>query len=517
MATGDQVLADIELQHTQIKDYLRDDLDYIATTLMPDEAVYPFPVFYRQVWAYILSNLWTLGPEAIFRFALGLPRGHVKTNFLKILICYLVIHDYKIDFILIVCATEPLAENFLNDVDEMLRTPVITELYGSWEASLARSTMKVKVSNFQRRSIILAAIGAGTSLRGLNLKRRRPQLIINDDVQTKENDESPREREKLLSWLLGTLFKARSKITKAAILYVGNMYSTDCILYKFSKIKNWTSLVTGAILANGEALWPELNSIEELVEEYEHDAALGGASTWFAEIQNDPIGAAAGLLDPGESIAKWAEQSQGTEEAYRIRFITVDPAGNTPDSDDNVVATHCLMEEEALGTLEVANGNWSPGETVKEIVRQILMHRVGTVFIESNAYQGTLAYWLKIALDKLGLDEILVIPMATGVASKYQRIKAFVRQWTRGKWIFWRQTDYNKVMYQLYAYKTTTKSNVDDLLDVCAQAFKAISKHYREILAGAEVGFQAEVEEYTNARVMGGNTIVDKIRKAHSR
>jgi len=372
--------------------------------------------------------------------------------------------------------------------------------------------MKIKVSNFQKRQIIIAAIGAGTSLRGLNLKRRRPQLIVCDDVQTKENDESPREREKLLSWLIGTLFKARSKITKAAILYVGNMYTTDCVLYKFSQIPNWTSLITGAILADGTALWPALNTIEELVEEYEHDAALGEASTWFAEIQNDPIGASAGLLDPTETIARWERQPEGALDLYPIRFITVDPAGNTPDSDDNVVATHCLMEEETVGTIELANGKWSPGETVQEIVRQLINHRVGIVFIESNAYQGSLAYWLKIALDKLGIDTVRVIPMATGSASKFRRIKAFVKQWSRAKWLFWSQTDYNKIIYQLYSYKTTKKDNVDDILDVCAQAILAISKHYPEILNAVESQTREQVAEYTNARVLGNNTALDGLR-----
>ncbi len=510
MATSGQIAAEIELQHDQIRTYMREDLDYIATTLMPDEALYPFPPFYRQVWAMILAEFWQLTPEQIFRFALGLPRGHVKTNFLKILICYLVIHDYDINFLLVVCATEPLAENFLNDVHDMLKSPIVNELYGSWEASLSRNTMKVKISTFQSRPIILAAIGAGTSLRGLNLKRRRPQLIICDDVQTKENDDSDREREKLLLWLLGTLFKARSKVTKSAILYVGNMYSTDCILYKFSQIPNWTSLITGAILADGTALWPALNSIEELREEYTHDAALGEASTWFAEIQNDPIGAAAGLLDPGESIPKWQRQAEGYYDLYPIRFITVDPAGNTVDSDDNVVATHAVMEDESVSTLQIEAGKWSPGEVVKEIIKQVLDHKVPVVFIESNAYQGSLAYWLNLALDKLGI-EITVIPMATGTASKFRRIKAFTKQWARAKWQFARQTDYNRVTFQLYAYKTTRTNNVDDILDVCAQAILALTKHYNEILEAAETRYVEEMEEYKNASVQSNNTIMDTL------
>jgi hypothetical protein len=48
-------------------------------------------------------------------------------------------------------------------------------------------------------------------------------------------------------------------------------------------------LITGAILENGEPLWPQLHSIEDLMESYFHDEAMGEADVWFAEVMNDPI------------------------------------------------------------------------------------------------------------------------------------------------------------------------------------------------------------------------------------
>ncbi|MCP4989559.1 MAG: hypothetical protein GY928_26950, partial [Colwellia sp.] len=89
----------VRLSADDIATKIRDDLDYLAAVLIPDIAEAPFPPFYKEVWAYMLQSLHTLPIQDTFRFALGLPRGHAKTTFIKLFVCYLVIHDYDIDFI----------------------------------------------------------------------------------------------------------------------------------------------------------------------------------------------------------------------------------------------------------------------------------------------------------------------------------------------------------------------------------------------------------------------------------
>lgn len=512
MATGADI-GDTTYQQfsaEEVATYIRDDLDYLALVLIPEEAKYPYPPFYKTVWALILGRLHTLGPGEAFRFALGLPRGHAKTTFLKLLVCYLILHDYDISFILIVCATEPLAENFLTDVSEMMKAPIVTQIYGSWEACLDRDTKKVKTTSiYNGRKIILAAIGAQTSLRGLNIKNRRPQLIICDDVQTKENDESATERSRLLKWLLGTLFKAKAKVERSAILYVGNLYSTDCILYKFSQIPNWTSLITGAILADKSVLWPEINTLETLLEEYDHDNELGEGATWFAEVQNDPIGALCGLLDIGDVVPPCSMVEDHS--IYPIKFLTVDPAGQKRESDDNVVATHALIEGDTGLTLKIENGKWSPSRIIDEIISQCLEFRVSIVFIESQAYQATLAFWLEQKLKSYDIDYIKVIPLPTGTASKYRRIKAWVKQFVSGKWYIADQSSYNKATFQLYSYKTDRSDNTDDVLDVLAQGILAISKHYKDIINAVPLD-NSSIKK-TKAHVIRGNTSLDLLRR----
>ncbi len=482
---------DVALTAEQIAIKIREDLDFFAAILIPDIATDPFPPFYNMVWTLILQNLHSLELHEIFRFALGLPRGHAKTTFIKLLVSYLIIHNYDINFIQIVCATEPLAENFLSDVHNMLQSPIITQVYGSWSNSLTRDTMKVKKASWLGRKIIIVAIGAGTSTRGLNLDNQRPQLIICDDAQTKENDESEVDRTKLMLWLVGTLFKSLVKRGKKGIIYVGNMYSDVCILYTFSKLPQWLSLITGGILADGTALWPAIQTVEDMLSEYEHDNALGLGQVWFAEVQNDPIGASASLLDYDDVVPSAPRIDYEDIELYPVRFICVDPAGMNADSDANTIAVHCIMEQGKAGTISIDDGRYSPGKVIEHTLLAALEWKVGIIFIENNAYQGSLAFWMEEAIAENRLN-IKVIGLPSGSASKYRRIKAWTKQFVTGQWILFSHKVHSKVTYQLYGYKTNKKNNVDDILDVCAQGILAINKHGNEIYAASN---QVRVED----------------------
>lgn len=474
-------MAVIQASPEQVAIWIRDDLDYFAALMIPDIATSPFPSFYKKVWVYILQNLHILELHQIFRFALGLPRGHAKTTFIKLLVCYLLIHDYKFNFIKVVCATEPLAENFLADIHEMMRNHVITQLYGSWDNALVRDTMKIKRAKWQGRSIILVAIGAGTSTRGLNLEHERPQLIILDDAQTKENDDSPTDRTKLLQWLIGTLFKSLTKNKKKAILYIGNMYSNECILYIFSKMRQWISLSTGGILADGTALWPEIQTVDEMLEEYEHDAAAGLGHIWFAEVQNDPIGASIGLLDLDDTIPPSVIEDYQDIDLYPHRFITVDPSGMGDNSDDSAIAVHALMEGTKVGTITINSGVWSPAEIITRALTLALDWRVGIIFVESVAFQASLAFWMTQVIMNNNLN-IKVVPLPTGKSSKYTRIKRWIKLWVTGHWEVLEQRAYSKLTFQIFQYKTDKTNNKDDILDVCAQAVLAVNKHGKDIV-----------------------------------
>jgi hypothetical protein len=170
---------------------------------------------------------------------------------------------------------------------------------------------------------------------------------------------------------------------------------------------------------------------------------------------------------------------------YPIRFLTIDPAGKDKGSDDNGIGVHYLKEDRMAGTATISRGKWDPQQVITEALKLAIEYRSGIIFCEATAYQSTLAFWMEKAIEDAHLD-IKVIPIHTGLASKFKRIKAWVKLLATGKWDISSIKAYNLLTFQIYGYRTNKKYNADDLLDVCAQAVLAINKYGTDIVASAD-------------------------------
>jgi hypothetical protein len=255
------------------------DFNYLAGLALAGEFLFNFPK-----WYLVLFALLTGFKSRVERFAIGLPRGFAKTTFLKILCLWYVLFSHK-QFILVVCASEKKAISILSDLEDMLSSPNIRRLFGHWDANLEENNNTTKVFFFRGRTIVLWAAGAGTSVRGINRKNKRPDVILMDDIQDKEEAKNKELADDLLVWMLGTLMKARSPFG-CTFIFVGNMYPQNSILEKLKNNSQWTSLVVGGILADGSSLWEDLKPIDELVAEYQSDTEMGHPEVFISEVLN---------------------------------------------------------------------------------------------------------------------------------------------------------------------------------------------------------------------------------------
>ena len=440
------------------------DINFFASLAMPDVCLYALPLFYISIWQILVNR----NPEQIgkiLRFALGLPRGHAKTTFIKILLAWLIVYDYG-KFILIICATEPLAENLLADLSDTLGSPNMEAVYGDWDSCLITDTKELKKAFYHGRSVVLAAKGAGSALRGLNIKHARPDIIFCDDMQTRENDESPAERTKLLKWMVATLFKVIAPRGDRLIIYVGNMYSEECILFKLKKNSQWISLITGAILENGEPLWPELHSLQDLMEGYYHDESLGQADLWFAEVMNDPKEAATSLLkqspppSPIDSDAIHYTQWDSV-------FLTIDPAGFRKTSDDNQIIVHGVHDGKGHVIDSIA-GILKPDELIKTALQKACSYGACLIGIEAVAYQQTLAFWMSFFIRELGIDGIEVVELSPHGRSKETRLRLFIQELYSENYYVTHADTRAAYIWQMSQYKVGKKDNKDDLGDAIA-------------------------------------------------
>ena len=118
------------------------DFNFFAYLAMPDVMLCPFPEHYVAMWALVTTRK----PEdigKILRFALGLPRGFAKTTFIKVLVSWLIVYK-RVHFVLIVCATDDLAQNLLADISDILGSPNMEAVYGVWATNLVTDTKREK-------------------------------------------------------------------------------------------------------------------------------------------------------------------------------------------------------------------------------------------------------------------------------------------------------------------------------------------------------------------------------------
>lgn len=448
------------------------DINFFAALMLPSVMVSPLPAFYVAIFRMLVNRT----PEQIgriLRFALGLPRGHAKTTFIKILISWFIAYD-KINFVAIICATEPLAQELLTDVSNMLSSDNAERIYGRWENQLFTDTKGLKKCLYHGRVIILRAAGAESAIRGINVDNKRPDLIFCDDAQTKECDESPTESAKFRKWLVA-MFKIIAPRGDRLIIYVGNMYSDHCILYQLKNNSKWISLITGAILEDGQPLWPELHSLEELYDSYLHDVELGEGDVWFAEVMNDPIAANVSLLNG--PIPDCPYDFKGTDPDGV--FITIDPAGFREASDDNVIVTHYVFDGKGI-VKDIDAGKKDPEELIKQALYKAIEHGASLIGVEDVAYQQTLLFWFEKYVKLWGISGIHIVPLKHKNRSKESRIRVFVAEVnTRGYYI---HNDARAAwLWQAYKYKIGAPKNKDDILDGSAYGIDVRAEYWHLI------------------------------------
>lgn len=471
------------------------DINFFASLCIPEVCVFDLPIFYVGSFQ-LLVNRKEEDIGKLLRFALGLPRGHAKTTFIKILICWMIVYD-KAKFILIVCANSPLADLILADIHDILRSDNIKAVYGDWEAGLAIDSADTKKSQYHGQSVSLVARGWKGGIRGINLQHQRPDVIFCDDVQTKENSESITESETLLSALVGTVFKAIAPRGNRLILYVGNMYSDSCVLNKLKKNPGWISLITGAILADGKPLWEQLFSLQELMEGFYHDEALGMAHIWFAEVMNDPTNGLFSIfpqmLPESKFIPVDFEEAEGA-------FITIDPAGFRQSSDDNVISVHLKIGEKGV-VVETVKGILDPEQLILSAITLAVKWRCSLIGVEATGYQMTLGFWLNKYITAYNISNLVVVQLDPHGRTKTSRIRLFITELYKENYFIHDPVTRRDFTWQASTYKLGRTDNKDDLLDACSYGLD-VRNEYWSLITRLDQGILIDGE----CRVLSNNT-----------
>jgi hypothetical protein len=450
---------------------------------VPDMFKFMFPPVFHAIWQMLTEA--AKKTTGIARFAIGIPRGFGKTVLLKLLVIWIILFTHR-KFILIVCNTHPLAENFIADVCDVMNSINFLRVFGDWRMTAEMERQELKKFTFRGRPIILAGLGQGGSPRGLNIKYVRPDVIIMDDMQSREQAKSQTEADSVLQWMMATLLKAADKINCLTI-FVGNKYPYEgTILKKLEHNSMWTSFVTGAILDDGESIWPELQSVDAILDELSHDMDMGHPEIFFSEVMNDDVAGSRSGLDFSK-VNIWRDDPHKPQFASAGAVI-IDPSAAKKKSDNVAIGAMLVYDTEPV-LREVRAGKFNPGQTINEAISLAAKYGLSAIVIEDVAYQSTLKFWMDLRLAQLGLtNSIKVLLINPEGESKSSRILQLFKQMTAAIERVWVHQDARtELLHEAVYYDPLKTKNKDDVLDIAAYMQKVIVKFKWEILIAIDM------------------------------
>lgn len=483
-------LIEASFNQSEVYELARTNLDFLAGLAQPDSIEFDFPPVYLAVWAWLLK--YVILTRDFSKLALGLPRGFAKTTVIKLFIFYCIIFTKK-RFILVIAANATLATNIIADVVDMLNEPNIKKTFGDWSLGIEKDTQNLKKFGFRGRDIILAGIGQGGSLRGMNLKNRRPDVMIFEDVQTREDADSQTTSEALERWMVGTAMKSKS-YAGCLYIFVANMYPTKwSILRRLKNNPSWIKFIAGGILADGTSLWEELHPIKQLLEEYESDLNAGHPEIFYSEVLNDENANVNTYID----ISKIPEYTYDDHELALGQFIIIDPSNDKANSDLVSISYNIIVDGIPI-VREILEDRLNPGDTIRKALEICFRTGCRLIAVESNAYQYSLLYWFTFICEQMGVIGIEAVPVYSGNLSKPTRIVTMFKDLVGDNpGILIHPAARSLVLNQITQYNPLKRDNVDGILD-CLTYVPVVMRDFGQFILSLN---PIAVQELGEARV----------------
>jgi len=470
----EELITRINVDRYEIIEACRTQLNFLAALAMPDVFSYMFSPTHLTAWQILIDGEADV-EERFLQIALGIPRGHAKTTLIKLFLLYCILFTTR-KFILVAASTEQHATNIVADLIKMLDEPNIKGTFGDWRLGLETNTQQLKKFGFQGRNIVIFAIGAEGAVRGTNVNNERPDIIVMDDIQTKEGAESPLQSRALAEWMFGTLMKSKSQ-RRCLFLFAGNMYASQhSILRQLKSNPTWVKFISGAILADNTALWPEHRSLESLIEELNNDIAAGQAHIFFAEVLNDTTAGKNGSVD----YSKFPEWPWAVDELPQGKFILIDPSqGKGKDFD---VLLRMEVYDARLGVRGIIQEHYSPGNLIRRALLEAINNDIYCIAVEATAYQSTLLYWFEQICQMVGIQGIEIVPVYANGISKNARIAGGIKSMQTSE-VYLHPSIRSLVHSQIRDWDPMKRDNTDDILDAISHSPKVLADYTYNILA----------------------------------
>jgi phage terminase large subunit-like protein len=262
---------------------------------------------------------------------------------------------------------------------------------------------KIQIYHKQLGAII-TVVGTGIfgQSRGLNIEDYRPDFILLDDIQDEDNAKTAEQRKKVNDRVYGAITNTlapRSEAPNATILFIQTPIHKQDAIELAKEDPEWVYIEVGCFDENGESVWPERWSTEELRRKKQGFINRNQLSLWLKEWEVK-------VTDDELSYFKNAWIEDNYYEVYpdkMITYIGIDPTPPPKESDqlssaalkdlDNFVITVIGIQD---GTVYVLD-SWKakspyPAEVNNALFSLVAQWKPLAVGVETILFARTIKY-----------------------------------------------------------------------------------------------------------------------------
>ena len=405
------------------------------------------PAFHEEMWAMCSSGR----P----RVAIAAPRGHAKSTAITFAYALYLLLTRRSAHMLIISSNEAMAASFVGDIKiELQENESLIEFFGVKEfVKETESEIIVRMKDGHKFRVL--AKGANQRMRGLKWERKRPDMVLCDDMEDEELVMNEARRDKMRKWFFGAV----DPITKSGgkIRVVGTIMHLDSLLermmppmkdidtyqdglrtYSKNPKKEWFSIkYKGHDEDFSNILWPEQYDEEWFRRKRAELAELGELDLYGQEYLNYPI-------DPTTAFFRRSDFLPMEEKHFDTRktyYVGVDLAiSEKKRSAMSVMVVGGLDNDGYLNIVDVRRGRWDGLEIVDELFSVYQRWNPELIRIEEENIAKAIGPFLYKEMDERQL--YLPIETATPTKDKDQRAQSIKARMRAGKVRFDKQAEW---------------------------------------------------------------------------
>lgn len=436
--------------------------------------------------------------------AIAAPRGFAKST--AITHCYTLakLLFRESSFVVIVSDSESQAALFLNDIKKELQTNEHLVSLFEIDSFIKEAETDIIVKFKDGHEFRVMAKGSEQKLRGLKWNKKRPDLIICDDMENDELVMNKERREKLKKWFSSALLPVRSD--RGIIRMVGTILHADSLLESFmpkedpkysviaplrtairdKRVSGWYSMKYRAHNKDfSHLLWKEKRSRDDLKTLREMYKSQGMLDVYSQEYLNNPIDESNTHFRRSDFLQIKPED----KDKPLTYYITFDGAWSQAQTADYTAILVAGMDAEGFVHLKhMVRERMDPLEVCDMLFTLVKLYDPVMVVTEKGAY----AHGIMPVVDrKMQEDDVFFrVETFAPTTDKTHRSQAFRLRARAGKIKVDKQADWWPDLEDELMIFPRGKN--DDQVDCCSLVGLAINKFYE---APTEQEIRAEEED----------------------